>query len=100
MIDAARLLNVPVDDLVTFHHLQTRPVDQTEFEEPIILQHVLDIPAGSTEKLVLVDTDMHHPTGSGTMPRAPPVLRQVYRIVPILVRRHILLMTRTPGYCD
>ena len=62
LTDIGRLLNLPVDDLVAFHHLQVTPVDQTASEESIILQHVLDVPAGSTEKLVLVDIEMHLPT--------------------------------------
>ena len=93
-------MNLPVDDLVAFHHLQVTPVDQTASEESIILQHVLDVPAGSTEKLVLVDIEMHLPTRLGTMPRAPPVVRQVYKVVPTLVRQHVLIMTHTAGYCN
>ena len=100
LIDISRLLNLPVDDLVAFHHLQTNPADQTEAEKSIILQHVLDIPAGSTEKLVLIDIEMHLPFRPGTVPRAPPVQRQVHRTVPTIVRQHVLMMTHTAGYCD
>ena len=91
---------MPVGDLVAFHHLLAPPADQTEHEESIILQHVLDIPPGSTEKLILIDVEMHYPARIGIVPRHPPVLRQVYKTVPVLVRRHILLLTHTAGYCD
>ena len=100
LIDISRLLNLPVDDLVAFHHLQTNPADQTEAEKSIILQHVLDIPAGSTEKLVLIDIEMHLPFRPGTVPRAPPVQRQVHKTVPTIVRQHVLMMTHTAGNCD
>ena len=98
--DAARFLHIPVDDLRTFHHLQVAPPDQISHEEGIIVQHVLDIPDGSTEKLILIDVEMHQAHRHDSIPRAPPVLRQVYRTVPHLVRRHILLLTKTAGYCD
>jgi len=98
--DVARIFNIPVDDLRTFHHLQVAPPDQHINEEGIILQHVSDIPDGSTEKLILIDVEMHQAHRHDTVPRAPPVLRQVHRTVPNLVRRHILLLTHTAGYCD
>jgi hypothetical protein len=100
LIDVSRLLQLPVDDLVNFHHLQINPVDQTEWEESIIVQHVGDIPAGSTERLVLIDIEMHQPRRGNALPRAPPVSRQVHRVIPTLVRRHVLVMTHTAGYCD
>ena len=100
LTDIGRLLNLPVDDLVAFHHLQSTPADQTAVEDSIILQHVLDIPAGSTEKLVLADVEMHLLSQRGTLPRAPPVYRQVLRVVPTIVRQHVFLMTHTDGYCD
>ena len=98
LLDVSRVLNVPIEDVAAFHHLQAIPADQSEQEEAIILQHVLDIPAGSTEKLVLVDVEMHQPNRIPTMPRAPPVSRQVHRVAPTLVRQHILLLTQTEGY--
>jgi len=100
LLDVSRLLQLPADDLVNFHHLQINPVDQTDWEESIIVQHVGDIPAGSTERLVLIDIEMHQPHRGSTMPRAPPVSRQVHRVIPTLVRRHVLALTHTAGYCD
>lgn len=100
LTDVGRLLNLPIDDLVAFHHLQVNPVDQTAAEESIILQHVLDVPAGSTERLVLIDIEMHLPIHPGTMPRAPPVHRQVHKVVPTIVRQHVLMISHTAGYCS
>ena len=40
LLDVSRLLQLPADDLVNFHHLQINPVDQTDWEESIIVQHV------------------------------------------------------------
>ena len=100
LLDVSRLLQIPSDDLVNFHHLQINPVNQTAWEESIIVQHVGDIPAGSTERLVLIDIEMHQSQRGDAMPRAPPVSRQVHRVLPTLVRRHVLILTRTAGYCD
>ena len=100
LIDAAAVVNMPPADFVGFHHLQVDPDDQHEDSYSIILQHVLDIAPGSTEKLVLVDVEMHDPARTQAMPKAPAVSRRVYKVVPTLVRQHILIPTHTAAYCE
>ena len=55
---------------------------------------------GSTEKLVLIDIEMHHQHSGGTHPSAPPVSRQIHRILPTVVRQYLLQVTRTDAYCE
>ena len=98
--DAARIVGVPVDHFLTFHRLQCSPDDQVQGVDSIILQHYLDIPPGSTEKLVLIDIEMHNQHRGRSHPRAPPVSRQVHRILPTVVRQYILQVTRTDAYCE
>ncbi|CAL1171631.1 unnamed protein product [Cladocopium goreaui] len=43
---------------------------------------------------------MHAQQSSVTWPRAPAVSRQVFKVVPVLVRRHLLHLTHTAAYCD
>lgn len=98
--DVAAIIQVPYHHLMYCHHVQVPPVDTAEHEDSIIVQHVNDIPVGSTEQLILVDVEMHVQHSSITMPRAPVVSRQVFKVVPVLVRRHLLHLTRTAAYCD
>ena len=99
--DVALIVGIPFDQLSHCHHLHLAPNDVAEHEDSIIIQHINDIPpAGSTEQMVLVDVEMHSQQSSSVVPRAPAVSRQVHRVVPTLVRRHLLLLTRTAAYCD
>ena len=100
LYDIAILVGEPFDHLMHCHHLQVAPDDVAPHEDSIIVQHVNDIPPGSTEKLVLVDIEMHTRQHSEAAPRAPVVSRQVHRVVPTMVRRHLLHITRTVAYCD
>lgn len=98
--DVALIVGVPFEQLSHCHHVQVAPNDVAEHEDSVIIQHIHDVPAGSTEQLVLVDVEMHSQQSNSVMPRAPAVSRQVHRVVPTLVRRHLLLLTRTAAYCD
>jgi len=98
--DVAMILQVPFHHLTHCHHVQVPPADTAEHEDSIIVQHINDIPVGSTEKLILVDVETHAQQSSVTWPRAPAVSRQVFKVVPVLVRRHLLHLTHTAAYCD
>ena len=98
--DSARVVGEPPDHFIAYHRLQCQPDDQTLSVDSLILQHYLDIPPGSTEKLVLIDVEMHTPHSGNCLPRAPPVHRQVHRIIPTIVRQHLLQITRTDAYCE
>ena len=43
---------------------------------------------------------MHDPARTHTFPKAPAVSRRVYKVVPTLVRQHILHLTHTAAYCE
>ena len=48
--DVAILVGEPFDHLTHCHHLQAAPDDVAPNEDSIIVQHMTDIPPGSTEK--------------------------------------------------
>ena len=100
LIDAAARVALPYHEFVAFHHLQASPDDLNDHQDSIILQHVQDIQFGSTEKLILVDLELHTHGSTNTVPRAPPVSRMVYKVAPTLVRQHLLHLTRTAAYCN
>eukprot|EP00435_Cladocopium_sp_Y103_P068227 s350_g31.t1 len=100
LLDAARLVRVPSAQFVGFHHLNVRPDDQTLQEASIILQHVGDIAPGSTQRLVLIDLELHpFPIGT-SVPVAPRVMRKVFKVVPTLVRQHLLILAGVSAYCE
>lgn len=98
--DSARVVGENPDHFIAFHRLQCQPDDQIPSVDSLILQHFLDIPPGSTEKLVLIDVEMHSAQRGNSLPRAPPVQRQVHRILPTIVRQYLLQITRTDAYCE
>ena len=100
LLDAALRVGRPVREFSAFHRLLARPDDLIDNEDAIILQHTHDVQYGSTEKLILVDVELHVSASTNTFPQAPPVSRRVYKVVPFIVRRHLLHLTHTAAYCD
>ena len=93
-------LRLPRSQIRAFHRLLAKPPDVQEFsEEAVILQTIHDIPPGSDEKLILVDTVVHfHPLTSGlAVPAATS--RQVMRVNSQLHRSHLLILLRLDDYC-
>ena len=93
-------LRLPRNQIRTFHRLAVIPPDVHEVsEEAVILQAINDVPAGSDEKLILVDTILHfHPLSSGlAVPAA--VSRQVMRVNQQLHRSHLLILRQLDDYC-
>lgn len=94
-------LRLPRNQIRTFHRLTVLPPDVHEIsEEAVILQSNHDVPAGSDEKLILVDTLVHfHPLASGlAVPAAAS--RQVLRVNQQLHRSHLLILLRLDDYCQ
>lgn len=100
LTDAARAIQVPVQQCRCYHYLQCLPDDHSEHEEAIILQHVHDIAPGSTEKLILVDIELHGSMSSSQATVAPRVTRNVHKTVPTLLRSQLLLLARVAAYCE
>ena len=48
----------------------------------------------------IVDVEMHVSASTTTFPRAPPATRMAYKVVPFMVRSHLLHLTHTEAYCD
>lgn len=100
IVDAARVVGIPSQQFACYHYLMAAPDDQTEQEESIILQHVGDIQPGSTEKLVLVDIELHASASGQNAVQAPRIMRQVHKVVPTLLRSQLLQIIRVSAYCE
>lgn len=98
--DAARTVRLPVAQFVCFHYLQVHPDDMDIQQEAIILQHVHDVAPGSTEKLILIDVEMHTSGTSSHALHAPRVMRQVFKVVPTLTRSQVLQIAHALAYCE
>lgn len=97
---AARLVRTPPAQCVCFHYLQVHPDDMDIQQEAIILQHLHDVAPGSTEKLILIDVEMHGSASSSQALHAPRVMRQVFKVVPTLTRSQVLQIAHVLAYCE
>ena len=98
--EAIRACRARRRDIRCFHYVPVTPTGvHTEAEEVIILQSVNDIAAGSDEKLVLLDLEIHfHPLRGGLLVPAA-ASRKVIRVNPTLHRDQLLLLTGFLEYC-
>jgi hypothetical protein len=96
----ARIAEVPLDQVVTAHHLQCQLPDQPPRVAAVILQHVQDIQPASIECLVVIDLELHAHPCPGAPPVAPHSTRQVHRVYPFLRRTNILQLTRVDAYVN
>lgn len=97
--EVAHFLGEHLRNLTGIHHVQCALVGQHEAEESIILQHVGDLPLGSTEQLVILDVEVHFQTLPAGLLRAPEVTRRVHRAVPQFTRAFVLRLARLSNYC-
>ena len=92
LLDVARSLGIPIAQITSLHHIRVTPVGENDNEASIIVQMVNDIPDGSSDKLILLDMEMHQFTAVGHYPRTPTVSRQVKKVVLHMARQHILML--------
>lgn len=97
--EIVRFLGEHFRNLIGIHHVQCALVGQHEAEESVVLQHVNDLPPGSTEKLIILDIEVHFPGLQVGLLRAPEVTRRVHRVVPQLTRAYVLRLARLFNYC-
>ena len=93
-------LRLPRREFRCFHALAVVPVDVREdMEQVVVLQAVNDIPAGSNEKLILVDVAIHfRPLASGLLVPAA-MSRRVVRVQQHLHRQQVLILQGLEEYC-
>ena len=96
-----RASRIPPRDVRCFHYLEAVPIGaHPDSEEAGILQHVNEIVAGSNEKLVLVDVEIHfHPLPYGLLVPAA-ASRRVLKLQPHVHREQILLVAGLSEYCQ
>ena len=97
--DAAQMVRLRINQVPAFHFVRARLDGLQDAEEAIIVQHIHDIPIGSTEKLIIIDVKMHTRNQGGRVPHPPLVQRQVYRVLPQLTRSHLLIIAGVDAYC-
>ena len=78
----AHIAEVPLQSVVTIHHLQCPLPDQPPRTTSVILQHIQDIRPASLECLILVDLELHAHPLRDQPPVAPYITRQVHRVYP------------------
>ena len=101
LLDIINCLELQRNSITVLHYLRVSPVGiQQDTEESVILQGVHDIPAGSNERLVLVDQEIHYrPLRSG-LHVPPSTSRKVMKLLPTLHRSQVLLTLGLHDYCE
>eukprot|EP00435_Cladocopium_sp_Y103_P038045 s36_g10.t1 len=97
--EIARLIGISVHDIVALHFLRVTPVGDCPRTTSVILQSVGDIPPGSSDRLVLIDTEVHFDGHPLAVPPAPDSTRSVVRIVQHVIRPHLLMYADVDQYC-
>eukprot|EP00435_Cladocopium_sp_Y103_P028957 s1060_g7.t1 len=98
--DVAQILRQPVNHIVAIHFMRVPLHGHQDGDEVVIAQHRRDIADGSDEKLVLIDVEMHSNQLVNGLPARPGVSRKVYKVLPQVARRHLLIVAQVSSYCD
>ena len=99
MFEAARLLQVPEDQLLSLIDIATPLTDLPTDVVPLIAQLVGDIDPGEARFLALADLEIHANQHEGHYFTAPAVDRAVYAFPRIADRRSIFLTVDVQSYC-
>lgn len=99
LCEVARILRVQRESFITSHTIQARMVGQHDDDWSFIIQHLDDIPAASTDCLVIVDVEVHFPLEVGAVPALPATTRRVLRVPPFLTRPAVLRYAGVYQYC-
>ena len=99
LIELAHVLRVPRESFVASYPVWVRMVGQAQEDWSIIVQHLDDIPAASTERLVILDVEVHFPHMVGRVPAFPAATRRVLRVPPFITRQDVLRYAGVSQYC-
>ena len=99
VVDLANRLQIPIDEILTYHSINVAIVGQHPAEAAIILQHTNDIPVGSSDKLIVLDLEIHQHPGQQILPATPHVARKVCRVLQHVTRDHLLMHAGVLHYC-
>ena len=97
--ELARILRVQRESFITSHVIPARMVGQHQDDWSFIVQHIDDIPAASTDCLIILDVEVHFPAVVGTVPTLPATTRRVLRVPPFLTRPTVLRYAGVYQYC-
>ena len=99
LLDCARACGVPIHEAVAVHHVECQVEGQSDWEHSVIVQTVQDFVPGVTDRLILIDVNLH--VGEGVpFPIPPTVIRKVVRAQPMATREHLLHYTMTSAFCQ
>ena len=83
-------LGIPLDQLEALHIVPFQLTEFSQSEIVAIAQQVGDLPLGAMDRLLVVDTILHHSAHPGHA-HSPTVLRTVRRVGHVIIRDQLLL---------
>ena len=95
LFEVLRSMGIPRDRAVGYHYFQVPLIDQHPAEEAILLHCVGDVPAGSADRLVLIDTTFLAAGGDSPLHR-----REVVRLPRYLGRTGFLQELQLQEQCE
>ena len=99
LLDCARASGLPIHATVAIHHVECQVDGQSDWEHSVIVQSVHDFAPGVSDRLILIDVNMH--VGEDIpFPIPPTVIRKVVRVQPMATRGHLLHYTMTAAFCQ
>ena len=88
-------LGIPLDQLEALHTVPFQLTAVPQSEIVAIAQQVGDLPLGAMDRLLIVDTVLHHSVSPGHA-NSPTVLRIVRRVGHVIIRDQLLLQAELP----
>lgn len=99
MFVRATTIEIATWEIAALHFLAVTPVGDCPRTTSVILQCVEDLPPGSSDRLVLLDVEIHVPNHPQAAPPPPEPSRRVVRIVQFVLHQHMLMHANVDRYC-
>jgi len=100
LTELARKLDVVAASLLQAHTILAPMVGDCRDDFSFIIQSITDLPAASSDALVIIDVELHfHTTASGLQP-LPAATRRVHRVPRHLSRAGVLHYAGVRQYCE
>ena len=97
--DLARRMGIVPTSLLQAHPVRAQMVGDRPNDWSFIIQSVTDLPAASSDALIILDVEVHFHPLPGQLPALPAAARRVCRVPRHLARERVLAYAGVAQYC-